>query len=153
MNRDKALVAANTVPEPKRYDVWDANILNMARFNDIAAFNGRPFYACSNEIQHGGMLEPPHVHIKLHTGSGVSEQKFWLSPPLDTESRERVQRGETIVRKYEVSPDKNNRAKPEVQRAIMRHLDEQKVSAMHDWNNYVKQDYAQHVSYSLFPEK
>ena len=132
-------------------DSWDSTTLNMARFTGVAEFKGCPFYACTNEEQRGGILEPPHIHIKLRDGSSIP-QKFWLSSFLDHDSQEKIKKGETIEREFNVSFAKGN-ATPEVQRDIIKHLNKHKDAVMKEWNNYVRDYQGKHVPYSLFPEK
>jgi len=58
-----------------------SGVSEMAAFNMSPIFKGTPKYRGknfgigSNEIQHGGVLEPPHTHITLPEG----EVKIWTA--------------------------------------------------------------------------
>jgi len=115
---------------------WELT-LNMAQFNKVAKFNGCPFYACSSEEQHGGMLESPHIHININTGRGSPKQKFWISSFLDNTSRSQLKQGSTIEREYQVSFAQGS-VPPEIQRDIIKHLNKHKDAVMKEWNDYVR---------------
>ena len=144
-------ISSGHVPNVEPH-TWDSATLNMARFNGVAEFKGCPFYACANETQHGGFLEPPHIHIKLKDQRGTSEQKFWLSPNLTQEQRLQAQQGNKFTRSFDVSFARGN-APEHVQTAIIKHLKDNEKEVKREWNQYVLDNYKEFSSYSLFSEK
>lgn len=100
-------------------------VFNMAQFTSIPPFKGKPFVAWSNEEMNGGVLEPPHVHIKLQEG----ELKCWLGKD-----------------KNQVSKARDTRVPEHIVKAVIRHIQDNWMGAAQDWNKYVEDNYPQFVN-------
>ena len=117
----------------------DEAIDNMAQFTSIPPFNKEYFYASSGDNSHGGVLEPPHVHIRLNG----QRLKFWIAK---TESIQKPLPQPTddpstfIARTFHVSSATPNLL-PKLQQPIIDHLTKHENALKHEWNNYVKNSY------------
>ena len=115
-------------------EVQNMAIDNMSpKFSSIPQYKGNTFFIGMREVQHGGVLEPAHTHIKIPEG----EAKFWLADGPN---------------KDQVSLADGGRVSPHITNDIKKHLQKNRKAAVRDWNSWVDDNYPQFVTHKL-PDK
>jgi len=89
-------------------------------FDSAPSFRGFQFHNYSDELQHGGKLEPKHVHVRTPEG----EAKFWL---------EHGDGSQVALAENKGVPDP-------IFRDIQRHIKKHRKSFIQDWNDWVSRN-------------